>query len=396
MVEPDEIETEMFANRNSDTGATFGDEMVGVGQYKKVLKARYNNCRPAVAKFLKKGTTFSDECFLYDVRSAEEALPIIAEFQKYVDSVLGRGRVSLKINIPEVWQQTSDVSGLKGQKVLVEPYIKDFKKFNSNTGANDAQAAIAQTFSHFSYHATDGQWLLCDLQGGLVGNTYTLTDILINSRDKRFGVTDLGVAGIETFLSQHHCNQFCCSKWRGWKGAQARIPVKMGSTTDEYNHMVTQPTGQIILQPSTIRFTQDSISNYFAGGKSLMETVAEVAGKELHKRDILMMRVVYVNGYYHSLDNRCLAIFRILEYCGILSTIRCAKEPWHAVAEEYGRKKGYGDGETITIRRTPWKVGVSANSTTFPYDRVNEYAHNANALPDDGTALRFLASIIDD
>lgn len=89
---------------------------------------------------------------------------------------------------------------LRGREDVDRACIPEFKKFNSNTGATDPQVSIVQTFSHFSYHATDGQWLLCYLQGGKDGNTYTLTDMVINSRVKRFGVTDLGVAGIETFF----------------------------------------------------------------------------------------------------------------------------------------------------------------------------------------------------
>ena len=46
------------------------------------------------------------------------------------------------------------------------------------------KAGIAQTFSHSSYRATNDQWLFRDLQGGKVGNTYPLTEIVVNIRDK--------------------------------------------------------------------------------------------------------------------------------------------------------------------------------------------------------------------
>ncbi|KAL7544133.1 hypothetical protein ACHAWF_007520 [Thalassiosira exigua] len=388
---------ENFANRNSDVNAAYSVEEAGVGRYKHVFKATYDNGNPAVAKFLKSGATFSDECFLVDIKSAEEALPIIAQFQRYIDDALGAGRVSLKINIPQVWRQTSGLTSSIGQRMLVEPFIANFRKFNSNTGAKDAQAAIAQTFSHFSYHATDGQWLLCDLQGGMVGNNkYTLTDIVINSRDKRFGVTDLGVAGIETFLSQHQCNQFCCREWRGWQGAQVRIPVRMGSTTAEYNNATMQPAGKVILRPSTIFFTQDSIKNIFRCGRSLLQTMNEIAAKELHKRDVPKMRVVFHNGRYHSLDNRRLAVFRVLEFRGLLNTIRCTSESWSTASGEYHLKRGtgYGVGESIAIRRTGWRIGASARSTTFPLGEVN--VSSTDPILDDGAALRFLASITDE
>ena len=51
---------------------------------------------------------------------------------------------------------------------MTEPYIEDFRKFNSNTGAgaNDPDSMIMNALSHFSYHMSNGTELMCDLQGG--------------------------------------------------------------------------------------------------------------------------------------------------------------------------------------------------------------------------------------
>jgi hypothetical protein len=63
--------------------------------------------------------------------------------------------------------------------------------------------------SHFSYHVSAGQFVLCDLQGGVYSNAVVL--VLIQSflsRGKLYGVTDLGPRGISSFFSNHRCNEF--------------------------------------------------------------------------------------------------------------------------------------------------------------------------------------------
>lgn len=74
----------------------------------------------------------------------------------------------------------------------------------------------AQALSHFSYHATGGSYVLCDLQGGVMegGKGVILTDPVILSRDREFGVTDLGAEGISTFFARHRCTKFCREHWQ--------------------------------------------------------------------------------------------------------------------------------------------------------------------------------------
>ena len=88
-------------------------------------------------------------------------------------------------------------SSKAGQKVLVEPHIANFRKFNSNTGKADNAHEIIQALSHFSYHQSGGQMCLCDLQGGQDGHQYVLSDVVLLSITRQFGATDLGQPGIE-------------------------------------------------------------------------------------------------------------------------------------------------------------------------------------------------------
>jgi len=80
-----------------------------------------------------------------------------------------------------------------------------------------AAAAAAQALSHFSYHVTAGELVLCDLQGGWSADRgFVLTDpVILSSNGKRaYGPTDLSEAGISTFFARHKCNQFCKQHWR--------------------------------------------------------------------------------------------------------------------------------------------------------------------------------------
>jgi hypothetical protein len=123
---------------------------------------------------------------------------------------------TVKMSMPEVWtfmERTIQA----GQKVLVEPYILKFQKFNSNSGWFDNSlpwCRAMQALSHYSYHVSNGQTLLCDLQGGIYQDGVILTDPVISSEDSCYGPTDLGPRGISAFFYYHICNEYCSSAWR--------------------------------------------------------------------------------------------------------------------------------------------------------------------------------------
>jgi len=94
--------------------------------------------------------------------------------------------------------------------VAIEPYLYGtFEKFNSNGGYEDTTAAVLNAFSHWTWHVSGHKFLVCDLQGVQKGHKYVLTDPCIHSVDGRFGLTDLGVVGMERVLSNHVCNTLC-------------------------------------------------------------------------------------------------------------------------------------------------------------------------------------------
>jgi hypothetical protein len=70
-----------------------------------------------------------------------------------------------------------------------------------------------QALSHFSYHVSDGNYILCDLQGSVDRDAVVLTDPVILSRSSEFRVTNLGPFGIENFLGWHVCSKLCRQDW---------------------------------------------------------------------------------------------------------------------------------------------------------------------------------------
>ena len=120
----------------------------------------------------------------------------------------------IRMNRPEVWTFKHDAygyDGWAGRKTLIEPFFENFnwQKFNLNTGWTDGEelswGRVMQAVSHFSYHASGGQFVLCDLQGGVYRDGAVLTDPVILSRNKLYGPTDLGPTGISSFFSRHVC-----------------------------------------------------------------------------------------------------------------------------------------------------------------------------------------------
>jgi hypothetical protein len=128
-----------------------------------------------------------------------------------------------------------------GTRYLIEPLIRYYVKFNSNTGwiadTDDWKVRAMAAFSHFSYHRSGGQLLVCDLQGRFRHNKYApkksrfeLTDPAICSRRRAYGPTDLAEKGIESFFASHECSEFCQSHWQRPRNARQWYPQMQGTS----------------------------------------------------------------------------------------------------------------------------------------------------------------------
>jgi hypothetical protein len=167
----------------------------------------------SVCKWFKSGSVFEDSFFAHDLDVIDKAVEIAEAWNaaRRLNSTI------IRVNKSTVWVQSGGT--LAGQKLLVEPYIEKFVKFNSNTGwaarsASDEWPEVMQALSHFSYHHTSGKFLVCDLQGGVYSDSVVLTDpVIISTTENQFGPTDLGPLGISNFFAKHRCNRFCSSHW---------------------------------------------------------------------------------------------------------------------------------------------------------------------------------------
>lgn len=214
-----------------------GSVLFAEGSFRLVYKTFYRSGpakgQKAVRKTLKSGTVFSAQPYEVDLRTSAKALTFIDAFNN-----AGLIDERIKINVPEVWKAV-DHFNERGDpmRCIVEPFIEGYEKFNSNSGWNDVSTGwgeAMQALSHFSYHVSGGECLLCDLQGGVYEREIILTDPVVLSRDGRFGVTDLGPDGIQTFFAHHRCNRYCDPRWARPRGVEI-IRRRRGTTAMSNN-----------------------------------------------------------------------------------------------------------------------------------------------------------------
>ena len=154
-----------YSRQNNATEAMIDVPIFASGTFKEVRKGTYTegqrSGQACVAKEFKSGSVFEDHYF-------QAEMAIISRTQKVIDDWHAEGVIdrTILLNTPEIWTYT-----VSRHKNLIEPMIENFEKFNSNTGWADksggAWSEVMQALSHFSYHNSGGQFLLCDLQGGV-------------------------------------------------------------------------------------------------------------------------------------------------------------------------------------------------------------------------------------
>ena len=123
--------------------------------------------------------------------------------------------------------------GVPKEKICVEPFLEgDYIKANCNNGYVNKDRGrhleVAQAFSHWTFSVTDGELLICDLQGVLGDVGWKFTDPAIHDAtgQQRFGKTDLGPRGINAFFRSHVCNDIC----KDWKKPTVLVDMGMPLT----------------------------------------------------------------------------------------------------------------------------------------------------------------------
>ncbi|KAL7553934.1 hypothetical protein ACHAWF_017291 [Thalassiosira exigua] len=200
-------------NLTSDRVRLHRDEVIGEGAFRTAYAGTYiggnRNSQEAVCKcFRGQYRMLESEFYKSDFQVADRAIRFAEDWNDICESdetiLITRG----------------DVHTIGGRKYLVEPLIRNFTKFTSNNGwiSGDEgwMGEAMEAFSHYTYHRSGGQLIVCDLQGRYRSNRYNrsksrfeLTDVAICSRRCSYGPTDLGEKGIDSFFDSHVCNQFC-------------------------------------------------------------------------------------------------------------------------------------------------------------------------------------------
>lgn len=186
----------------------------------------------AVAKWFKAGAAFDSTFFDKHLQAVAKAVELVEAFN---GEQIANGLI--RVNTPEVWEFSRNCGRrYAGKKHLVERYIHNYQRFNSNSGWATTAArwgGIMQALSHYTYHASGGRLVLVDLQGGVFPGGAILTDPVILSEERSYGVTDLGAAGIASWFVTHACTDFCRRSWLTPPNPARHYPVRRETTMEE-------------------------------------------------------------------------------------------------------------------------------------------------------------------
>ena len=132
-----EIDRRNLSNAASFTAQSL-DNPFASGSFRWVAKGTYTDGprigEPCVCKWFKTGAVFENSFFDIDIRAVDTALQLVMQFneEQLVNKIV-------RLNVPSVWIfQPGSGRDRVGSKVLIEPFIENYQKFNSNTGWSDS------------------------------------------------------------------------------------------------------------------------------------------------------------------------------------------------------------------------------------------------------------------
>ncbi|KAL7532389.1 hypothetical protein ACHAXR_004603 [Thalassiosira sp. AJA248-18] len=212
------------------------DEVLGEGHFRTAYAGTYiggnRNNQEAVCKCFKNQYHVLESYFFQsDFKCLDKAIQYAEDWNEICESdetiLVTRG----------------DVHTIGATKYLVEPLIRNFTKFTSNNGwisdSQGWQGEAMEAFTHYTYHRSGGNLIVCDLQGRYKYNRFNksksrfeLTDVAVCSRRALYGPTDLGEKGIDSFFHGHVCNQFCNinGHWARPKRTRQWFPVSSSTS----------------------------------------------------------------------------------------------------------------------------------------------------------------------
>ncbi|KAK3607450.1 hypothetical protein CHS0354_015593 [Potamilus streckersoni] len=230
---------ETYRSRNRDRDgytykATFESQPFDKGANRYAFKGILDGEGPrkghtCVTKVFKKEFAKNFDKWVPDLAASEKALKFAQKFNSDCIPILSKNKREQYKNIDfliPLIAKMKDVSHFKifwliavsrdeslvrlEEYVAIEPFLHgEYKKFNSNGGYEDAVHELMLTFSHWTWSISGHRFMVCDLQGIETESRYILTDPAVHSMEQIYGMTDLGVVGMEMVLANHNCNSFC-------------------------------------------------------------------------------------------------------------------------------------------------------------------------------------------
>ena len=107
------------------------------------------------------------------------------------------------------------------------------------------------------------------------------------------------------------------------------------------------------------------------GSTTIGQTAAQVAAREIHKKDISMIRIVEAEaegGKLYSVDNRRLGVFRLLEMTGKTKIVKVEAVAMSDLHKKEWRDKfsTQTDGLIIEVSGGNGQIGTTRSNTTYP------------------------------
>jgi len=156
---------------------------------------------------------YSTDVYREDMRCIRRTLDFVRAFTATMVT-----KTQIRVLVPTI-HRFDEESLMPNVVYLREPYISGFQKWNSNSGWVNHESEVSPlmcALSHFSYHASGGNNLLCDLQGSWVktSNLVILTDpVIMTVGPRKFCLPDGGISGMRTFFKKHVCTKYCDPRW---------------------------------------------------------------------------------------------------------------------------------------------------------------------------------------
>jgi len=133
-----------------------------------------------------------------------------------------------------------------------------------------------------------------------------------------------------------------------------------------------RPVGsQFFCKPSELHFCHDTVNDFFRDGTHIRETFKQLASGALRKRQVEIMRVALHEGRLHSMSNRRLTTYRLLEMAG-----KCKRVKVEMVEKDASWAKKFTtqcQGDYVVIRQTGEKVSKDRSTTTFRHELLQPW-----------------------